>query len=327
MKVKMFSVRPDEEKAIAAWRDCLDINTVGHDFTAADVAALDGATAIVLAQHGPLGDAAVYSQLAAAGVTHIALRITGFDIVDLAAAKANHITVTNVPAYSPRSVGELTLAHAMHLVRHLGETEARQAAGDYSWGGLEAQEIHTLTVGIIGAGKIGSAVARLFYALGATIIATDPSQRPELADILTYVDLSTLLSQADIVTVHTPLTADTTHLIDAAALKAMKPTAFLLNCARGPIVDTQALIQALQTKAIAGAAIDTIEGENGIFGVDLTGQPVENAALKQLQAMPNVEVSPHIGFYTSQAVQNMIDIALRDVTALAAGKASEHIVA
>ncbi|NOS34905.1 D-2-hydroxyacid dehydrogenase, partial [Acinetobacter baumannii] len=136
----------------------------------------------------------VYQKLKAFGIKQLTLRITGYDIVNLDAATANGLVVTNVPAYSPRSVSELVLAQVMRLIRHLGEASAREAKDDYSWTGLEAPEIHNLTVGIIGAGKIGSAVARIFRALGATVIVSDPVKRPELADTVSYVDLNTLLT-------------------------------------------------------------------------------------------------------------------------------------
>ncbi|WP_461215029.1 D-2-hydroxyacid dehydrogenase [Lacticaseibacillus sp. GG6-2] len=326
MKVQMYSVRPDEKEAIAsnsAQIGCT-VDTVSHDFTPADIANLQGYDVLCLAQHGAIGTPEDYAKIAAAGIHHIALRITGYDIIDLKAAADNDIKITNVPAYSPRSVGEMTLTHAMLLVRHLNEAKARMAAGDYSWGGLEADEIHTLTVGIIGVGKIGSAVARLFYALGATIIANDPIHRPELSDILTYVDKDELLKTADIVTVHTPLDETTHHLIDADALAAMKPTAILLNCARGPIVDTDALIAALENKTIAAAGIDSIEDENGIFGDNLTGKNVPNPRLLKLQQMSNVSLSSHMAFYTRPAVANMVAIALHDADTIAKGGVSEH---
>lgn len=280
----------------------------------------------MIQQHGAIPEEMVYQKLKAFGIKQLTLRITGYDIVNLDAATANGLVVTNVPAYSPRSVSELVLAQVMRLIRHLGEASAREAKDDYSWTGLEAPEIHNLTVGIIGAGKIGSAVARIFRALGATVIVSDPVKRPELADTVSYVDLNTLLTTSDVVTVHTPLDGLTTHLIDADALRKMKPTAYLINAARGPIVDTEALIKALNDHTIAGAALDTIEGEAGIFGEDRSQTLVDNQALETLKAMPNVEISPHIGFYTDAAVKNMIDISLDDVKTILEGGKSAHQV-
>ncbi|MFT8961914.1 MAG: D-2-hydroxyacid dehydrogenase [Lacticaseibacillus paracasei] len=327
-KILMYTVRPDERAAIDAWVAANDIqvdtNTVEFGPDTVDLAKeYDG---VVIQQHGAIPDEMVYQKLKAFGIKQLTLRITGYDIVNLGAATANGLVVTNVPAYSPRSVSELVLAQVMRLIRHLGEASAREAKDDYSWTGLEAPEIHNLTVGIIGAGKIGSAVARIFRALGATVIVSDPVKRPELADTVSYVDLNTLLTTSDVVTVHTPLDGVTTHLIDADALRKMKPTAYLINAARGPIVDTEALIKALNDHTIAGAALDTIEGEAGIFGEDRSQTLVDNQALETLKAMPNVEISPHIGFYTDAAVKNMIDISLDDVKTILEGGKSAHQV-
>ncbi len=173
---------------------------------------------------------------------------TGFEIIDLDQAKKNDLVVTNVPAYSPRSVSELVLADVMGLLRHIGEVQEREKHGDFSWKGIEAREIHTLTVGIIGAGKIGSAVARIFRALGATVIAADPVHRPELNDTLTYVDHDTVFKTADIVTMHTPLTDETNQMITADVFKKMKPTAIFINASRGQVVDTGALVSALENR-------------------------------------------------------------------------------
>lgn len=328
MKFLMYSIRPDELAAVADWskangvtvdttKDAFDLNSVGQ---------AKGYDGIVIQQHGKVADPKIYQQLKAFGIKQIGLRITGYDIIDFDLAKANGLVVTNVPAYSPRSVGELTLTHTMYLLRHVGQSHARQLKGDYSWAGLEAREIHNLTVGIIGAGKIGSAVARLFSALGATVIAQDPIHRPELSDVLTYTDRQTLLETADVVTCHTPLTSETQHMIDATALKTMKKEALLINCSRGPVVDTQALIDALKAEEIAGAGLDTIEGETGIFGADRTGTDLNNPALTELIQMPNVSLTPHIGFYTDAAVQNMIDISLNDTLAVLKGQPCDHIV-
>ena len=326
--ILMYSVRPDEQEAIQAWAQANDIqvDTTDHDLGMKTVDMIKGYDGIVIQQHAALPEPELYQRLKEYGLKQLTLRITGYDIVNLQAARENGLVVTNVPAYSPRSVSELVLAQVMRLVRHLGEASAREAKDDYTWDGLQAHEIHNLTVGIIGAGKIGSAVARIFRALGSTVIADDPVHRPELADTLDYVDLPTLLKRADIVTVHTPLDETTHHLINAQALDAMKSSAFLINAARGPIVDTPALIEALQTKSIAGAAIDTIEGEAGIFEKDLSGTKVDNQALEILKAMPNVEVSPHIGFYTDAAVTAMVNISLNDVKTVLEGGISEHQV-
>ncbi len=230
----MYNVRPDEQKPLDGWvkKNGVQVDTNSVPLSADTVDLAKGYDGIVIQQHGPISDPVIYEKLHSFGIKQLTLRITGFEIVDLDQAKKNDLIVTNVPAYSPRSVSELVLADVMGLLRHIGEVGEREKHGDFSWKGVEAREIHTLTVGIIGAGKIGSAVARIFRALGATVIAADPIHRPELNDTLTYVDHDTVFKTADIVTMHTPLTDETNQMINADVFKKMKPSAIFINCSR-----------------------------------------------------------------------------------------------
>ena len=324
----MYTVRPDEHPAIRAWarKNGYQVDTNTEPMTADTAELAKGYDGVVVQQHAPMNDPEIFKKLKSYGMKQYTTRTTGYENINVKAAEENGLTVTNVPAYSPRSVSELVLAHVMWLVRHMGIVTAREAHGDFSWGGVEAKEIHTMTVGIIGAGKIGSAVARIFRALGSNVIANDPIHRPELNDTVTYVDKKTLFATADIVTCHTPLTPETEHMINKDTLKSMKKSAFLINCSRGQVVDTGALVDALNNKEIAGAAIDTFEGEEKIVQNDLSGKPLNNDNLEKLLAMPNVNVSPHVGFYTEVAVENMVDIALDDVATILDGKKSLHEV-
>lgn len=329
MKILMYTVRPDEQGPISDWNKQhteyqIDTNSLPLNAKTVDLA--KGYDGIAILQHASVDEPIVYKTLKEFGIKQISLRSTGYEIIDLKEAAQNGLAVTNVPGYSPRSVSELVLAHVMWLLRHLGEVREREQHGDFTWTNTEAKEIHTLTVGIIGAGKIGSAVARIFRALGATVIAADPIHRPDLNDTLTYVNHETVYKTADIVTMHTPLTEETHHMIDAQVFKEMKSSAIFINASRGPVVNTSDLVKALEYKEIAAAAIDTFEVETSIVNHDLTGKPLHNENLEKLLAMPNVNVSPHIGFYTEVAVQNMVEITLNDVDAILHGKKSPHQV-
>ncbi|WP_283679407.1 D-2-hydroxyacid dehydrogenase [Lentilactobacillus sp. Marseille-Q4993] len=328
MKILMYNTRDDEKAAIKQWvadnNIQVDMNDVPlSDETAKLAAGYDG---IITQQHGSIGSEQVYKTLSSLGIKQIGLRITGFEIVDLELATKYGLKVTNVPAYSPRSVGELVLAHTMWLVRHMGVVSEREKVGDFTWTGIQSREIHDLTVGIIGVGKIGSAVARLFNALGAKIIAADPIKRPEISDIVEYVSHEEVFRTADVVTLHTPLTEETHHMINERTLSLMKPTAFLINASRGPVIDTPALLAALKSGEIAGAALDTFEGEQTVVNQDLTETGLNDPVLKELFAMPNVNVSPHIGFYTDVAVSNMITISLDNVVLILKGNGDGHLV-
>lgn len=328
MKIIMFSVRDDEEAAIRKWeqKNGVQVTINRHELDAESVKLAQGYDGIVIQQRNRISDPIIYETLEAFGLKQLTSRTAGFDMIDTDQATAHGLVVTNVPAYSPNSVAELAVTQAMRLIRNLSLFDKRGRQQDFRWSGLMAREIRSLTVGVIGAGRIGGTAARLFKALGATVIANDVVQRDDLSDVLTYVSKEELLRQADIVTLHVPLMESTTKLIDADALALMKQDAFLINASRGPVVDTDALITALQSRKIAGAAVDTLTGEEHFFNQDLRGEEIPNEQLQTLRAMPNVLITPHIGFYTNLAVQNMVEISLNDVlTILKTGK-SEHQV-
>ncbi|MCI1650202.1 D-2-hydroxyacid dehydrogenase [Bifidobacterium tibiigranuli] len=266
-----------------------------------------------------------YRRLAEYGIRQIAIRSAGYDTIDLHAAHQNNIRITNVPSYSPSAVAELTLTHIMRLIRHIPQFDDQGSRHDFSVRGLISREISELTIGIIGVGRIGSTVARIFHALGARVLGNDITENHELDSILTWVSKDDLLAQADVVTMHTYLDSTTRHLIDAHRLAQMKPSAYFVNASRGPVVDTPALIEALQHHRIAGAAIDVLEGEATLFGNTFDAdKPLANEAYNTLYAMPNVIITPHIAFFTDIAIKNMTCQSLDDALAIINGGTSPH---
>ncbi|WP_429971848.1 D-2-hydroxyacid dehydrogenase [Fructilactobacillus sp. Tb1] len=323
-KILMYSVRDDEKSAIKNWAEKhnVTVDTTNHEFHDDTVDLADGYDGIVIQQRGPISDNdAIYTKLIEMGIKQITTRTAGVDVIDLDAAHAAGLVVTNVPAYSPNSVAEMAVTQTMRLIRNLEIVEKRSDNNDYKLRGPIAREIRTLTIGIIGAGRIGGTAARLFHGLGAKVIAFDPVHHEELTDVLTYVDTKNeLLEQADVVDLHVDLNPTSTGLLDADAFNHMKNNAFLVNASRGPVVVTEALIAALQNQEIAGAALDTVEGEAAIFDKDFQGCPIPDKNFNALHAMPNVMITPHIGFYTNMAIQNMVDISLDDVLAIINGE-------
>ncbi|MDN7146033.1 D-2-hydroxyacid dehydrogenase [Liquorilactobacillus mali] len=327
MKILMTSVRDDEKAAIEGWakRNNIQIDTVDWELHPDHVSELVGYDGIVIQQRSKV-EAEVYPALKAAGIKQITTRTAGFDVIDLDAARKNNLIVTNVPAYSPRSVAELALAHTMRLIRKLEIFDARAAKQDFRWAGLQAAEIHSLTVGIIGAGRIGGTTAKIFNALGAKVIAHDLVEREELKPFVTYMKKEEVLQNADVICLHVDLNPSTFNLIGKDELALMKPTAYLVNECRGPVVDTDALIEALEQKEIAGAALDTLTGEENFFNFNLENKELPSQQLIKLRKMDNVILTPHVGFFTNIAVQNMVDISLDDVVMILDGKKSEHQV-
>lgn len=328
MKIILLSVRDDELPAIKQWQQKhpdIELQTADWELHPDTVDRLEGFDGVIIQQRSQIGDE-VYPELKRLGFKQLTSRTAGFDVINMPLATANNLKVSNVPAYSPHSVAELALTHTMRLIRQLPLFDARMQEQDFRWQGLQAAEISSLTIGIIGAGRIGSTTARIFHSLGAKIIANDTKPNHELDDILTFKTKEEVLQEADVVCLHVDLNETSKNLIDAQALSLMKPSAYIVNECRGPVVDTDALIQALEKKQIAGAALDTLTGEENFFNVDLRGKEIPSEQLKKLRSMDNVIITPHIGFYTNIAVQNMVDISLDDAVSLIQGQSCDHVL-
>ena len=240
----------------------------------------------------------------------------GVDMIDLDAATEHGILVCNVPDYCIDEVSNHTLAFLLALNRHLLAQHAHVAAGH--WGGAPGSAPARLTgqtLGLIGLGNIGRVVAAKAAALGLKVIAYDPYLSPERAAGLGVGlrDLDTLLSESDYVSVHCPLTAETRHLIGSAQLARMKPSAYLINMARGPIVDQAALVQALRSGQIAGAALDVQEQE-------------PPAAHEPLLQLPNVLFTPHTASWSAEAVLQLRRETAENVVRVLAGQPPRSVV-
>lgn len=320
MKILMYAVLEPEKKYIQEWsaKMGVEVKCVAERLDEKTVEWAQGFDGIDFQQTQPL-EPVVYQKLHEYGIKQLTARMVGYDMIDFDLAKKYELTVTNVPAYSPRAIAEMGLTQALRLVRKLGYYDQRMDNLDFRWAGLESTEIYNLTVGIIGAGHIGGATAQLYSALGAKVIAVDPIHRVELSPYLEYTDLDTLLKTADIVTVHTPLDESTANLFNSETFKKMKNTAYLINMARGGIVSAADLIVALQNKEIAGAALDTLANEGQFFEKQATPEEIPED-YKTLRAMPNVLISPHSAFYTDTAMKNMVAMGLDDVVAIVNGK-------
>jgi D-specific alpha-keto acid dehydrogenase len=240
--------------------------------------------------------------LSRAGVTYISTRSIGYNHIDVKYAESVGISVENV-AYSPDSVADYTLMLMLMAVRDAKSIVQRTEAHDYRLNDVRGKELRDLTVGVIGTGRIGTAVMDRLRGFGCRILAYD--NRPEAS--ADYVSLDELLRQSDIVTLHTPLTADTHHLLNDRRIELMKDDAFIVNTGRGPLLDTEALISALEGGRLGGAALDVLEGEEGIFYADCRDRPIESEALLRLQKLPNVLISPHTAYYTDHALSDTVE--------------------
>jgi D-specific alpha-keto acid dehydrogenase len=240
--------------------------------------------------------------LSEAGVAYISTRSVGHDHIDVDYAESVGISVATV-AYSPDSVADYTLMLMLMAVRHAKSLIKRADVHDYRLNDLRGRELRDLTVGVIGTGRIGSAVMDRLRGFACRTLAYDT--RPETpAD---YVTLGALIEQSDIVTLHTPLTAETHHLLDRHRIERIKPGAVIVNTGRGALLDTDALLSALESGRLGGAALDVIEGEEGIFYADCSDKPIESQILLRLQRLPNVIISPHTAYYTDHALSDTVE--------------------
>ncbi len=240
--------------------------------------------------------------LSRAGVTYISTRSIGYNHIDVKYAETVGISVENI-AYSSDSVADYTLMLMLMAVRNAKSTIRRADVHDYRLNDVRGKELRDLTIGVIGTGRIGAAVMDRLRGFGCRMLAYD--NRPKgSAD---YVPLDELLRQSDIVTLHTPLNADTRHLLNQQRIERMKHGAFIINTGRGSLLDTEALIPALESGRLGGAALDVLEGEEGIFYADCRNNPIESKQLLRLQEMPNVLISPHTAYYTDHALGDTVE--------------------
>jgi D-specific alpha-keto acid dehydrogenase len=252
----------------------------------------------------PVTNAALEA-LSGAGVRYLSTRSIGSNHIDVRYAERVGICVEGV-SYSPDSVADYTLMLMLMSVRHAKSVVRRADVHDYRLSDVRGRELRDLTVGVVGTGRIGSAVVDRLVGFGCRVLTHDSRPR----DRARHLPLDDVLQQSDIVTLHTPLTPETHHLLDRRRIEWMKHGAVVVNTGRGALLDTEALVSALERGSLGGAALDVIEGEEGIFYADHRDRPVPSAWLLRLQALPNALISPHTAFHTDHALADMVEHTL-----------------
>lgn len=272
-------------------------------------------------------DAAVLGKFAGLGVRLIALRSAGFNNVDLAAAARLGVAVARVPAYSPEAVAEHAAAMILSLNRNLHRAYARVREGNFALDGLLGFNLHSRTVGVVGTGKIGAALARIMLGFGCRVLAYDPFPDPALAALgVIYLPLPELLAGADIISLHCPLTPATRHLIDAAAIGRMRRGAMLINTSRGAMIDTPAVIEALKSGAIGHLGLDVYEEEAALFFEDRSDRVLRDDVFARLLTFPNVLVTGHQGFFTTEALTAIAETTVANIESFEATGRAVHAV-
>lgn len=259
-------------------------------------------------------DRDVIQRLAQTGVQLIALRCAGFNNVDIKAAHEFGITVVRVPAYSPYAVAEHTLGLMLSLNRKIYRAYNRVRDGNFALDGLLGFDFHGRTAGIIGTGRIGILVAKLLVGMGMKVIAYDLQHHPDSGTLgIHYVSLDDLLAQADVISLHCPLTPSTHHMIDENALQTMKQGAMLINTSRGALLDTQAVIHSLKSRHLGYLGLDVYEQEGELFFEDFSCHIIQDDIFERLLTFPNVLITSHQGFFTKDALENIAETTLDNI--------------
>lgn len=249
-------------------------------------------------------DADMLDRFYAVGVRFVATRSIGVDHIDLKHAKEIGMGVCHV-SYAPETVADYSIMLMLMCCRNICHILERSKVQDYTLKGKMGRDISDCTVGVIGAGQIGRTVIKHLSMFGCRILAYDLYPNEETAQIAEYVSLDELYAQADIITLHAPATADNYHLLNADAFAKMKDDVIIINTARGTLIDTNALIEAIENGKIGHAALDVLEQENGLYYANRMGEPIPNRDLAILRSFPNVILSPHTAFYTEKVVRDM----------------------
>lgn len=251
------------------------------------------------------------------GVRVLAMRCAGYSNVDLKAAK-DKISVVRVPAYSPHAVAEHALALLLALNRKIYRAYIRTRDFNFNIAGLTGIDLYGKTAGIIGTGKIGKTFIEICRGLGMNILAYDPY--PDASLNVKYVSLDELFTQSDVISLHCPLTDSTYHIVDRYAFDIMKKGAFILNTSRGALVDSEALLDALNSGKLRGAALDVYEEEADVFYEDMSDKIIKDDTLALLMSRPNVLITSHQAFLTEEALENIAQVTIANLDEFFAGK-------
>lgn len=326
MKTIIYSIKDFERSYL------LQVNKMNHELTLQEEA-LNERTADLAKGHeavsiftGDDASTAVIEKLHIAGIRYITVRAVGYDNVDIKRAEELGIAVANVPEYSPYSVAEHSIGLMLALNRKINLAHNQVHHHDFTVGKLVGFDLHGKTVGIIGTGKIGSAAASILHGFGCNLLGYDIVERKELTEKykLRYVDLTTLWHSSDIITLYTPLNKATKYLINNETIGEMKQGVMLINAARGAVMNTQHVIEALESGKIGYLGTDVYEKEKGIFFYDYSKNRIQDEMLEKLLSFPNVIVTPHQAFATQEALLNIADTTFYNLDCWAQSKITEN---
>jgi len=323
LQTAVFDTKPYDRESLQRASSSSEIEWRFMDWrlSAETAAAAQGARAICIFVNDR-ADRACLEALASLGVQHVALRCAGYNGVDLAVAAELGLAVTRVPAYSPYAVAEHAVALLLALNRKIPRASNRVHDLNFSLNGLVGFDLHGKTAGILGTGRIGRVTAQIVRGFGMRVLAFDPFPSYEWAKEygIEYTDARTLARESEVISLHTPLTPESYHIIRRETLELMKPGTVLINVSRGALIDTKALIEALKCGRLGGVGLDVYEEEEGVFFEDLSGQILHDDDLARLLTFPNVLITAHQAFLTREALSEIARVTVANLTALSNGK-------
>ena len=319
----VFDTKPYDEEALKNAASEEDITFKFYDTklspdTASLARGCDGAVIFV----NDRADDETLARLAEQNVRFLALRCAGYNNVDLAAAKKYGIRVARVPAYSPHAGAEHAMALLLCSLRRIHKAYIRTRDFNFSLNGLCGFDLYGKTVGVVGTGKIGRTFISICRGFGMKVIAYD--RYPAKDTDIEYVSLEELFRRADIISLHCPLTPETEYMINEKSIAMMKKGVFIINTSRGMLIDSDALIEGIKAKKIGAACLDVYEEESDLFFEDNSGHILQDDTLARLISMPNVILTSHQGFLTSDALENIASETVKNIKEFLAGKNIEN---
>jgi lactate dehydrogenase-like 2-hydroxyacid dehydrogenase len=326
MKITAYETRKDEKQVFMqlAEEHNLEITYLEEALTASTVHLAAGTEGVTIL--GGKVDEEILRNLKELNISYIATRTVGYNNIDLDSAKALGIHVSNA-SYGPEGVADYTIMLILMSLRKYKQAMFRGNVNDYSLNGLQGREMKDLTIGILGTGRIGARVIESLSGFGCKIIAYDTFQNHAVKHIAKYVTLEELYEQADVISLHIPLFESTLQIINKESLSQMKDGVVLINCSRGELMNSPALIDAIEHEKIGALALDVFENEAGIYHFDRRTEIIKNREMAYLRQFPNVIMTQHMAFYTDAAVQSMVNCGVTNlVSFITTGTADNQII-
>lgn len=330
MKIFAYGIREDEQPSLENWKKAnpnIEVGYTDQTLTPETAKLAAESNGVVTLQTTPYERAALEA-LSNEGIKSISIRNVGYDNFNFDDLKDFDMKLSNVPVYSPNAIAEHAVLMIGRLIRRIPEVDQKFDNGDFTWAPTIGKEYREQTVGVIGTGHIGRVAIQMLQGFGAKVIAYDVYHNESIEKQGLYVDtLEELYQEADVITLHVPLTSDNAYMINDDAIAQMKDGVYIVNCARGELINNDSLIKGLDSGKIAGAGLDVLDHENNVFGKKWGSiENLPDSTIKNIAERLNVILTPHNAFYTETAIRNMIEVSFNSNKDLIEGKIPDTLV-